>query len=38
MLKTINIKKFRKFNNLDNIHIGSRLTLISGSNGIGKIR
>lgn len=36
MLKSINIKKFRKFKELNNIYIGSRLTLISGSNGIGK--
>lgn len=36
MLKTVKIKKFRKFNNLPKFTIGSRLTLISGANGIGK--
>ncbi|MCU9614130.1 AAA family ATPase [Caldibacillus lycopersici] len=35
MLKNINIKKFRKFNELF-LEIPSRLTLISGTNGIGK--
>lgn len=35
MLKVINIKKFRKFNNVQ-LNIASRLTLISGANGIGK--
>lgn len=35
MLKHISIKKFRKFKNID-FDISSRLTLISGANGIGK--
>jgi AAA15 family ATPase/GTPase len=35
MLKEVNIKKFRKFTNL-HFKIPSRLTLISGANGIGK--
>lgn len=35
MLKNIHIKKFRKFKNIE-FNIASRLTLISGANGIGK--
>lgn len=35
-LKTAYIEKWRKLNNLKPLHIGNKITLISGQNGVGK--
>lgn len=36
MLKTLNVENWRKLHNLNPLHIGKKITLISGQNGVGK--
>lgn len=36
LLDSINIEKFRKLIEIDEIHFGSKITLFSGQNGVGK--